>query len=91
MTFLRSHLGLIVFVAVLAAFPLSGPDSFLFDIAIRIAMNAIVVIGLNLLFGYTGQISPGHAAFFGLGAYSSAILTTHFGWPPIAAMAMGPF
>jgi len=42
-------------------------------------INSIVVIGLNLLMGYAGQISLGHAAFFGLGAYSSAIATTRFG------------
>ena len=41
-------------------------------IAIRIMMNAIVVVGLNLLIGYAGQISLGHAGFLGIGAYASA-------------------
>ena len=41
----------------------------------------------QLLIGYTGQISLGHAAFFGLGAYGSAILAARFDWPPVAALA----
>ncbi|MBI4291545.1 MAG: branched-chain amino acid ABC transporter permease [Betaproteobacteria bacterium] len=49
-------------------------------------MNAAMVVGLNLLIGYAGQISLGHAGFFGLGAYASAILTSRYGWPPLAAM-----
>jgi len=56
------------------------------------ALNVMIVIGLNLLMGYAGQISLGHAAFFGLGAYLSAILTTTYGfpaWPTIlCAMAV---
>jgi branched-chain amino acid transport system permease protein len=47
-----------------------------------IAINALVVLGLNLLIGFAGQISLGHAAFFGMGAYLSAILTTTYGTPP---------
>jgi branched-chain amino acid transport system permease protein len=47
-----------------------------FDTLIRIGIMTIVVVGLNLLMGYAGQVSLGHAAFYGLGAYSSAILTT---------------
>jgi branched-chain amino acid transport system permease protein len=83
------HFGLAALVALLVVFPLFGPNGYIYDIAIRILLNAIVVIGLNLLFGYTGQISLGHAAFFGIGAYASAIFTTRFGWPPIAALATG--
>lgn len=54
------------------------------------ALNIVVVIGLNLLMGYAGQISLGHAAFFGLGAYLSAIFTTTYGFPiwPTIIMAM---
>jgi len=42
---------------------------------------AIAAIGLNILIGYTGQISLGHGAFFGVGAYAGAILATRFGLP----------
>lgn len=43
---------------------------------------ACVVIGLNMLVGYAGQVSLGHAAFFGIGAYTVAILCTRFTWFP---------
>jgi branched-chain amino acid transport system permease protein len=54
------------------------------------ALNVLVVIGLNLLMGFAGQISLGHAAFFGLGAYLSGILTTTYGFPawPTIFLAM---
>lgn len=47
-----------------------------FDTLIRIGILTIVVVGLNLLMGYAGQISLGQAAFYGLGAYVSAVMTT---------------
>ena len=83
------HGGLLVLALVLALLPLVLPNAFYVDVAIRIALNAIVVIALNLLMGYTGQISLGHAGFYGLGAYASAALTTHFDWPPLAALLAG--
>jgi branched-chain amino acid transport system permease protein len=43
---------------------------------------AISSIGLNLLYGFAGQISLGHGAFVGIGAYSCAILTLHYPWMP---------
>jgi branched-chain amino acid transport system permease protein len=85
----RTNYGLIVFAAVLLALPLVLPNTYYFDIANRMAINAIVVLGLNLLIGFAGQISLGHAGFFGIGAYASAVLTTHFSWPPIAALCAG--
>lgn len=85
----RSKIGLIVLAVVLAALPLALPNPYYYDVAIRIAINACVVIGLNLLIGYTGQISLGHAGFFGIGAYASAILTSRFDWPPAAALVAG--
>jgi len=83
------HAGLLVLAVVLALLPLVLPNSFYVDVAIKIALNAIVVIGLNLLMGYTGQISLGHAGFVGMGAYGSAALTTHFNWPPMLALLAG--
>ena len=66
--------------------PLALRNSYYYDVAILAALNAIVCVGLNLLIGYAGQISLGHAGFFGLGAYASAILTARYGWPAAAAM-----
>jgi len=81
--------GLLVLAAVLLLLPLLLSNNYQYDVVIRIAMNAIVVIGLNLLIGYTGQISLGHAGFLGIGAYASGILTTQFSWPPLLALLAG--
>jgi branched-chain amino acid transport system permease protein len=51
--------------------------------------RAIIAVGLNLLMGYTGQVSLGHAAFYGLAAYTSAILTTTYSVPLPLGMAGG--
>ena len=59
------------------------------DLAIRIIINSIIVLGLNLLIGYAGQISLGHAGFLGIGAYASAILPTHFSVHPALAILLG--
>lgn len=61
---------------------------------VRIAIYSIAVQGLNILMGYTGQISLGHAAFMGVGAYSAAILARSTGIPfwlaiPAAALITG--
>ena len=50
---------------------------------------SIVCLGLSMLMGYAGQISMAQAAFFGIGAYASAIFTTRLGWNPFAAMPVG--
>lgn len=49
----------------------------------------LITIGLSLLTGYAGQISLGHAAFYGIGAYTSGILTTQFGTNPWLALLAG--
>jgi branched-chain amino acid transport system permease protein len=50
---------------------------------------AIFVAGLNILMGYAGQASFGQNAFAAIGAYASAILTTTYSWPPLAAAGCG--
>lgn len=89
--FSKKHAGLILLLIVLVLLPLVIPNSFYLDLVIRMAINAIIVLGLNLLIGYAGQISLGHAGFVGLGAFASAILPNHFGWPTFAALLAGAF
>jgi branched-chain amino acid transport system permease protein len=89
MNTLKRHYPLLILATVLLLLPLVLPNNYYYDIAIRMAINAIIVLGLNLLIGFAGQISLGHAGFVGIGAYASAILPTHFGWHPIFAMAGG--
>jgi len=83
------NIGLLIVIAVLLVVPFIVPNSFYLDLAIRMAINAVIVLGLNLLIGFAGQISLGHAGFLGIGAYASAILPMHFGWHPLAAMIAG--
>lgn len=55
-------------------------NDYLITILTFIAIQSIVACGLNVIVGYAGQISLGHAAFFGIGAYASALLTTRGGF-----------
>jgi len=54
-------------------------SGYLITIATIIAINGIVACGLNVIVGFAGQISLGHAAFFGIGAYTAALLATQTG------------
>lgn len=51
-----------------------------------IGIHAMLALGLNLLMGYAGQISLGHAAFFGIGAYTSGILTATYHTSPLIGL-----
>ena len=56
-------------------------ELYLISLATVAALNVMLAVGLNLISGFCGQISLGHAAFYGLGAYAAAL----------AAVAGGPF
>ena len=73
-------LGLLAALALLCALPfvLSNYRTFQFTLAL---VYAIVLLGLNILTGYNGQISLGHGAFYAIGAYTAAILMDKFGVP----------
>jgi branched-chain amino acid transport system permease protein len=59
------------------------------DLMIFAGIYCLITIGLSLLMGYTGQISLGQAAFFGVGAYISGILTVQYGLNPWLCMLIG--
>src|SRR4030042_3665095 len=88
----KNKIYLLIFTLIILALPAALQNNYHLMVLNVAALNIIVVIGLNLLIGYAGQISLGHAAFFGLGAYLSAIFTVTFGlplWPAIiVAMAV---
>ena len=75
------------FIAFLAATVLTG-NSYLINLGIVIGLQALPAIGLSLLMGYAGQISLGHAAFYGLGAYGSALIAMHAGLTPWISIAL---
>ena len=81
---IRVGFGKPLLVAVLFALPVFL-DLYRTSIAITILLFAIVAVGLSLVMGFAGQVSLAQAAFFGTGAYASALLTTTYGWNPWAA------
>lgn len=84
------RLGLAALVVLALVWPLLAPRYFVFLTSL-VLVNAIVAIGLNLLSGYTHQLSFGHAGFLAVGAYTAAILGVHAaGLPaPAALLAAG--
>jgi branched-chain amino acid transport system permease protein len=73
----------------LASVPLLTQDDYALGVWTFILLNIIVVVGLDMLLGYAGQLSLGHGAFVAIGAYASALLTTKAGWSGWAAMPVG--
>lgn len=84
----RTGLTVFALTAALAIYPPLWGNPYLLGVTNQIALYAIVVLGLNLFIGYAGQISLGHAAFFALGAYGSALLSGEAGVTPWLALAL---
>jgi branched-chain amino acid transport system permease protein len=78
----------LILCSVVLAAPYLVPGGYLTNVLVFVGINTVLALGLNLLLGYAGQISLGQAAFFGLGAYGSGILTTRFEMNPWLAMAV---
>src|SRR5664280_1929640 len=79
---------LLVTLALLIALPMVLPNAYWFDVAIRMGLAAIAVIGLNILMGFAGQLSIGHAALLAASAYTSAILVARYGLPSALAVVI---
>lgn len=62
--------------------PLVAPNAYIVSLGNLFLINVILIASLNLLMGYGGQISLGHAGFFGLGAYASGVLSAKFAVSP---------
>jgi len=70
----------------LATVPLWLTSPYHVHILIQAGIFSVLALSLNLLLGYAGQLSLGHAAFFGIGAYATAILTVKAEWSPWAGL-----
>ena len=75
------------FALLIALIPLFVADRFHIKILTFVGLNALVIVGLALLFGHAGQVSLGHAAFMGIGAYTCAFLTARLELPWLAGFA----
>lgn len=96
--FIRRHR--IATALVVALFLLSLPyiltSAYHLRVATLVGIYVLLVSGLNVIIGFTGMFSLGHAAFYGIGAYTSAMLTTMAGWNfwlalPVAGIVAGAF
>jgi branched-chain amino acid transport system permease protein len=74
----RTILGGLIILVCLVLFAFIFPSGFLFNLFTQILIMGLFASSLNLLIGYTGMVSFGHAAFFGLGAYTAGILLQKF-------------
>ncbi len=83
------YIGLIILAFFLVAIGSLVKNDYYLNVFVLIGIQAIAVLGLSLLMGYAGQVSLGHAAFYGLGAYASGILTVHYGMNPYLAIFCG--
>ncbi len=85
----RPYVCVLIVGAIVVLLPLIAPSLFYVRVAALVYIFAIAVLGLNLLMGFAGQVSLGHAGFFGIGAYAVAIGPTHLGVPSWLALILG--
>ena len=81
--------GTLAAIAVLLAIPLLTANQFLLHLGITVLMWTVLGVAWNLLGGYAGQVSFGHATFFGVGAYTMMILFLKLGLAPWYGMILG--
>ncbi len=74
-------LPVILVAAIVIVLPMFFPSAYYYRIGALVFIFALAVVGLNLLMGFAGQVSLGHAGFLGIGAYSVAIGPVQFGTP----------
>ena len=84
----RDGLTLLGVALVIALAPTVLTSGYHLSVGVFVGLHAIVVVGLCVLAGYAGQISLGQAAFYGIGAYTSGLLTTRLALDPWLAMVL---
>jgi branched-chain amino acid transport system permease protein len=83
----RRAITIATIVACYALAPLVVGDRYI-SILILAAIYTVIVAGLNVFMGFTGQVSFGHSAFVAIGGYTTAVLTVAHGWPPLGALVV---
>jgi branched-chain amino acid transport system permease protein len=86
---LPSRIIVALFFLVLLGLPLVSRNPYLIRVIILTSIFAILAASWDLLSGFTGQMNFGHALFFGMGAYTSALLNIHFSIPPWGSVPLG--
>jgi branched-chain amino acid transport system permease protein len=80
---------LIPIATIIALLPLFFPSAYYYRVAALVLIFALAATGLNLLMGFAGQVSLGHAGFLGIGGYAVAIGPTYLGLPPWLCVFVG--
>ena len=83
---LRTGISLAVALLLVATLPRWAGDQYQLHLAALICVYWVLIAGLNLVVGYTGQLSIGHVGLLAIGAYAFAILAGKMGWHPAAAL-----
>jgi len=86
---MRSRRGAFLFFGLAALIPLVVRDAYFLDSLVLILLWGALSAAWNVAGGYAGQVSIGHASFFGIGAYSAALMVTRFGLGPWLGMLVG--
>src|SRR5256885_6281331 len=79
---LRARRGAVVFFGLAALTPILVRDAYFLDSLVLILLWGALSAAWNVAGGYAGQVSIGHASFFGIGAYAAALMVTRFGRGP---------
>ena len=80
----------VVLALAAVALPLLHPSGYVITVLSLIGMYAIALKGLDFVTGYTGEVSVGHAALFGVGAYAAGWMNLHAGLPLALAFPLSP-
>jgi len=80
----------LMLIAALTTFPFFASNYYIY-MANYMAINVLVTVGLNILVGYTGQISLGHAGFFAIGAFTTVLMMGKLSFPFLVALIVGGF
>jgi len=78
---LKAQLPLLVAIVALFCLPLLIQNPYYIHLAETILIYTILLFGLDIVVGYVGQVSLGHAGLFGIGSYTAGVLFFHMGWP----------
>jgi branched-chain amino acid transport system permease protein len=82
-------LAMVVVAIIMASIPVAIQNNYILTVLILVGQFTMLTVGLSLLMGYAGQISLGQATFFGVGAYTTAILGTRFQVPAWLSLFAG--
>src|SRR2546421_10842370 len=86
---LRARRGAVVFFGLAALTPIVVRDAYFLDSLVLILLWGALSAAWNVAGGYAGQVSLGHAAFFGIGAYAAALMSARYAQSPWLGLAVG--